>query len=218
MGLLGEQLTAIQLLLRAIDAECRSSPLGNLLEGHLKTICANSLLSHGYSILEGAGFGGQGRLVSIRDGRLVQSLEPLPPMQARSDSDKKRLSPDLRVWRPCRLTVELQVRTQFGSQGALFSDNVVDDLDRIRRRVADVFILAADAPIYDSLRGIKAETRGRKPKHPELLERLLPPSSRLPTALAMGNSVSCDDLEWVGSSFQTTFGVERVVVAGWGRG
>ncbi len=211
-----EQLHAVRIILRAIHEECRTVPLGNLLEGHVKVVAVNALLLQDHAILEGAGRRGVGRLVRIENGRLIQSLDRLPDMAPRKGSEKARLSPDIRVRAPCKLVVEIQIRTQFGSQATLFSDNLADDLDRVRRGVADVLLFVADRPIYESLRGLKADSRGRKAKHTEVFLATLPQPDSLPGHVGdMGAPREQSEFGYIGSCAESTFGVQHVVLALW---
>src|SRR6266550_281989 len=197
------QRRALKIILSALETECRDSPLGNLLEGHLKVVAIHKLLGAGYSVMEGSNVPDRGRVISLERGRLRQTLEPRPHIPAASGSGKLKNSPDLRVWQPCRLVVELQVRSEFGSQSALFSDNLADDLDRIMRGSADAFILAADRGIYESLRGLKADPRGRPAKHTERFEAVLPPTDQLPDSLNTLRPIQSGELLVAAAMFQS---------------
>jgi hypothetical protein len=210
-----QQLQALDVIIAACASECTNTPLGNLLEGHLKVAAVNALLQSDYSVMEGANARGSGRVIALRDGKLTAVIEPRPQMPAREGSVKLKNSPDIRVWTPCRLIVELQVRTSFGSQCALFSANLADDLDRIRRRAADAFVLAADVPLYNALCGIKENNRGRKPKHAALIRNALPPLSGLLTDhKAMPPQVR-GDYVCAGLRISSLYGIDRCVVAVW---
>lgn len=216
MVISAEQLSALRVILRATEDECRHSPVGNLLEGHLKVVAVGALLSSGYAVMEGANQQGQGRVISLSDGVINTSIKERQHMPSAPGSEKAKNSPDIRIWAPCRLVVELQIRSKLGSQCALFSDNLVDDLDRVDRRTADAFVLAADLELYDALRGLKSDQRGRKAKHTELLASALPPASGLPESIASspirthGGRLFC-----VGSRIRTSFGIDRVVLGVW---
>jgi len=216
MPLSEAQLGALRHILQSVCDECRESPVGNLLENHLKVVALGRLLTSGFSVMEGSNVAGQGRVVSMTGNVVNSHLQERDHMPPALGSTKVKNSPDIRIWEPCRLVVELQVRSTLGSQSALFSDNLVDDLDRVIRGTADAFVLAADFALYESLRGLKADPRGRKAKHTEVLEAALPSraalsgtvqSDPIPTA---GGRFSC-----LGSRFMTRFGIERVVIAVW---
>lgn len=214
MGLDQAQLSALGVVLSACAEECLRSPLGNLLEGHLKVVAADALLRAGYSIMESANAKGQGRVLSLKDGRVGSEVESRPTIPAHSDSTRTRMSPDLRIWRPCRLVLELQVRSTFGSQSALFSENLFDDVRRVSMSAVDAFVLAADRELYDALRGIKQDARGRKSKHGDLFVHLLPPSAslaRCADSLAWPWSKH-DPFEVSGALLGTSFGLERCIV------
>lgn len=217
MPLDDSQRSALTTVLHACASQCERV-LGNLLEGSLKVAAAEALLLRGYAILESANLKGLGRVVSLRDGRLHCTTDSRPAVAAFPDSGKLKMSPDLRVWEPCRLVVELQTRSCFGSQSAVFSDNMYDDLRRVGNSLADAFVFVTDRPIYDALRGIKTDTRGRKAKHAEIMHLLLPPSE--------GLEIWNQDYTWssvvVGPALTTTgvlvatqFGIERCVVGFW---
>ena len=209
------QLTAVRIATRAALDECRQSPVGNLLEAHMKVVVVSALLRAGYSIMEGS-TRNTGKVIGLRNGRITITNEDRPTMAPAVGSEKKTLSPDLRVWGPIRMVIELQIRTVLGSQDALFSDNLVDDLDRVLRGVADAFILAADRPLYDALRGIKTDNRGRKPKHTETCSRALPDSETLGEDIpAVPGCSACGRFSSLAVLARTEFGLERVIVSLW---
>ena len=219
MALDETQRAALNVILQACADECANSPLGNLLESHLKVVAAEALLRRGYSILESANMKGQGRVVAFQAGTLTSTLHPRPAIVAFPDSGKQRMSPDLRVWAPCRVVVELQVRSCFGSQSAISSDNLFDDLRRVGNNAVDAFVLAADRPLYDAARGVKEERRGRKAKHADLIPLLLPPSESLleaETCRAWPSLKTVDDhFQVTGVRLNTAFGIQRCVVGIW---
>lgn len=220
MALDEHQLVALRLVLQACADECTHSPLGNLLEGNLKVAAADALLLAGYSILESANIKDQGRVLSLQNGQLKAELASRPVLKAFEDSGKITMSPDLRVWAPCRLVLELQVRSCFGSQSALFSENLFDDIRRVGTSVVDAFVLAADRPIYDALRGVKQGARGRKAKYAHILPLLLPPSESLATAVDSipWSARKIEHFEVAGVLLWTSFNVERCVVGWWRAG
>jgi hypothetical protein len=208
-----EQLKAVRVATQAALNECTRSPVGNLLEGHLKVVLVECLLRAGYSVLEGS-TRNIGKAVQLVDGRVGWSADQRPRMEPAPGSKKLNLSPDVRIWSPVRVSIELQVRSVLGAQDALFSANLADDLDRVERGVADVFILAADRSIYDAMRGIKTSPRGRKPKHPELLTNVFPDTAKLGGELNIEPCVSaCARFQWFGAITRTAFGLDRIVVA-----
>ena len=221
MSLNEAQLAAMRIALGACASECKNSILGNLLEAHLKVVAANALLQAGYSILESANRKGQGRLLSLQGGRLTAQFEPRLNLSVFEDSKQQKLSPDLRVWTPCQLVLEFQVRSCFGSQSALFSDNLFDDLRRVGNSVVDGFILAADRPLYDALRGKKIDARGRKARYAVVLQNILPSSDSLAQTSDPGTwsmQLSAEHFAAIGALLQTPFGVERCIVGMWRAG
>lgn len=205
---------ALQVITGASARECLRSALGNLLEGHLKVVAAEALLDQGYSIMEGANARKLGRVVSLSEGRLRVVFDERPIMLAAPGSSKRINSPDIRVWFPCRLVVEIQVRSQYGSQSALFSENFLDDVKRVRRGAADAFVLAADRVLYEGLRGVKRDSRGRKAKHQDSIVAILPAVEDL--------GASPDPRTWPiremdglvvsGALLKAPYGVERCIV------
>lgn len=219
MALDEPQLSAVNAILQVCATECCRSALGNLLEGHLKVVALEALLRGGYSVLESANLKGHGRVLSLQGGRLNAAVDARPSIAALADSGNAKMSPDIRVWAPCRLVVELQVRSCFGSQSALFSENLFDDLSRVGNSRVDAFVLAADRPIYDQLCGIKANPRGRKPKYAEIIKGWLPTADSLspwnaqhawaPVARIGGFA------NVAGALVSTPFGIERCVIGVW---
>ena len=210
-----DQLKAVRIGMQAALDECSRSPVGNLLEGHLKVVLVDSLLRAGYSVLEGS-TRNIGKAVRMQDGKLKVTEAERPKMDPATGSEKRTLSPDLRIWSPVQVVVELQIRTVLGSQDALFSDNLVDDFDRVHRGVADAFILAADRPIYDALRGIKKDPRGRKPKHPEQLASSLPDVEKLEEQFpAAAIPSACGRFQCLAAIARTSFGLDRIVAGFW---
>ena len=215
MALEPSQRAALAVVLNACANECVVSPLGNLLEGHLKVVAGDALLKAGYSIMESANAKGKGRVLSLKAGHVHTHLETRVAIPAHPDSTNTKMSPDLRVCDPCRLVLELQVRSVFGSQSALFSDNLFDDMRRVGTAAVDAFVLAADRALYDALRGIKQDSRGRKSKHGDTLRHLLPPSESLGSSLNSADGPSSkhlDIFEVSGTLVSTSFGVERCIV------
>jgi hypothetical protein len=106
------------------------------LEAHLKVVIVEALLRSGHEVLEGSSRN-TGKRVFLAEGGVRTVNEPLPHMVAATGSIKTKNSPDIRVWAPARLVLELQVRSILGTQDSLFSDNLVDDLDRVQRGAAD---------------------------------------------------------------------------------
>lgn len=207
------QLTAFRAVLQAIFAECARSPVATMMENHLKVVVLETLLPMGYGFLEGSSRKGVGKVLRLRDGLVKIEVCDRPTMNADPDSECARNSPDIRIWDPCRLIIELQARCCYGTQDTLFSKNLADDFSRVRRKDADAFILACDRPIYDALRGIKKDNRGRKALYSEVFERLLPDSELLSNRFADALTRSYDGCYMVlGARTPPVFGMQRVVI------
>lgn len=209
-----DQLDAIDVI-AATALECSvGRPLGNLSEGFLKVSCIEALLFKGYSLLESSNRANLGRLIWLHDGEIRGGLVPRDTIAADPTSMKLWNSADLRVYSPCTLVVELQCRSQFGSQAAVFSANIADDLRRVDRGTAHLFVLAADRVVYDALRGIKQDRRGRKAAYS--FEDDFPE----PTPLESGRHVSQSASVRAGRQVfaiaaESQFGTDRVVLCAW---
>jgi len=211
----GEQLACVGVIQSAVLEDLRSHPCANWSEGRVKSVAVYALLKAGYAILEGSNWSGKGRRISWLGGKLKGDLVPLPDMACLPGEVKNRNSPDLRVVAPLTMTFEIQVRSTFTSQSQLMSDNVVNDVRRIAHGTADVLLGAFDRTIYDALRGIKADPRGRPPRNPELFSAVLPPSSDLSdvevTRTAAANSLGA--FQCCAARVGADIGVERVFFA-----
>lgn len=199
-----DQIDALDLVFSAVVDECRSSVVGNLLENHLKVVVVDRLLRTGHSIMEGTTRAGQGKVLRLDQGRV--SVQYVP-------RESRATSPDIRIVAPVSLVLELQARSLYGTQDALFSANIVDDLERVRDGRADAFILAADRGIYDPIRGVKANNRGRRALAPDILAAALPPSQ----ACERGESTKCRVANgeftcWI-ARVASPYGTERIIVA-----
>lgn len=161
----------------AVFRVCTEHPLATMGEGHVKGAVLRALLESGFAVLEGSTKGA--KVLQLQSGTLVSTVATVPEMEPLQGSSKSRLSPDVRVWSPARMSIEIQCRCAWGTQDALSSGNILDDLDRICAGRADVFLFAADRTIYDALRGLKRSTRGRKASAPLTFSRLFPPSEEL---------------------------------------
>ena len=199
-----DQRAALAVAFSAVVDECQTSVVGNLLENHLKVVVVDRLLRAGYSVMEGTSRAGQGKIIRLDGDRVSVQFVSRASMPT---------SPDLRIVAPAQLVLELQARSLFGTQDTLFSANIVDDLARVRDSRADAFIFAADREIYDPIRGLKSNNRGRKALAPEVLAGALPPS----VSCESGESVQCHgpsgEFECSLSRIVSPFGTERVVLA-----
>ena len=133
--------------LRGLVADFDGNPLSLLAEGHTKTIIANALLCEGYSITEGKpGEKGYGYRLSLAGEKLNAVVEKIPP--------RANKTPDLRVLvdqysRP--LLIEIKTRFSYGAQGSGYADPILDDINVVRRGLADLFLLASSSIVYTAL-------------------------------------------------------------------
>lgn len=206
------QIRAANLIILTTALECAQNPFANLSEHHIKAVCLGALLRNGFSVMEGSNKPGMGRVVALREEQLVQEIRPRPHMPPAPGSSKKKNSPDIRVWEPSRLVVEMQVRSDFGSQSASSTENVADDLGRIDRNSADLFVLAADLPQYLALRGVKSDSRGRKPLH--IFDKDLPLPVQM-SSTPIEHAVDANGRRAVCLLTKSSFGVSRAVCAVW---
>ena len=208
-----QQFLAFRAVLQSIYDECARSPVATMMENHLKVVVLETLLPMGYGFLEGSARTGVGKLLRLHDGVVNVELCSRPTMNAGPESECAKNSPDIRIWDPCHLIIELQTRSCYGTQDTLFSRNIADDLSRVRRGDAGAFILACDRPIYDALRGIKNDNRGRKALHTDVFERLLPDSDSLTDCFPDLPVCSYDGCYMVlAAKTPPTFGMQRVVI------
>jgi hypothetical protein len=174
-----EQLAATRVLLNALKKECAANPIATLNESHLKVVGALGLLRAGYSILE-ASTKNCCKALKLTEERLTIESRPKLVMAAGVGAAESRNSADLRVIEPIRVVIELQARSAAGSQDALFSKNIVDDLNRVREGRADVFIFVCDWSIYQPLRGLRTDKRGRRATDARLMASVFPVREQVP--------------------------------------
>jgi len=202
-----EQLVALRVVLESIRLECLKSPLGNLLEAYLKVVALHALLAHGYTVMEGTSRSGRGKWVGLKEGRLAFEYVRRPSRAG---------SPDIRIVSPVQVVIELQARSEFGTQDTLFSNNVLDDLQRVQEGRADAFVLAMDSSIYDALRGIRKDPRGRKAAAPEVLAGSLPRPETMRTEF--GQRAECTDnqrFNYLAAGVISAYGTNRIVAGLW---
>jgi hypothetical protein len=213
--LIDSALRAAQVIFDTTLAVCREEPLATVGEGQVKAAIARGLLEDGFSVLEGSAAGA--KVLTLKDGTIRVQAAVLPEMAPAPGSSKRRLSPDVRVWAPVQLAIEVQCRSIWGSQDTLFSANILDDLTRICTGRAHLLVLAFDRPIYDSLRGLKADTRGRKALATDVFATLLPDSKSLgPTKAASNPSAGPYSVGLWAAVTSSPWGVDRVVVVALG--
>jgi len=208
-------LRATHVIFDSTLAVCREAPLATVGEGQVRAAVVRGLLEGGFSVLEGSAAGA--KVLTLTGGGVVVQSGSVPEMKPVPGSAKRRLSPDVRVWGPVQLAVEIQCRSVWGSQDALSSANILDDLRRICTGRAHLLVLAFDRPIYDQLRGLKSDRRGRKALATDLFATLLPASSSLGPAKAPSTASAGPYTMGVWAAVTPSpWGVDRVVVVALG--
>ncbi|MFN8669643.1 MAG: hypothetical protein U0164_20815 [Gemmatimonadaceae bacterium] len=166
------------IVFEAIADCCASRLLGNLSEHTLKGVALEALLREGCAVMEGTTRAGMGKVLRLVRNRIELEYVERAPQKSVVDPERGA-SPDIRVWEPCEFVLELQARSEFGSQDGASTTPVLDDLARVCGEGADAFVLAADRSIYDSMRGIKSSTAGRPLAAPGVLAAIFPESAVL---------------------------------------
>jgi hypothetical protein len=203
---------ALMTTFEAVSHCCRERFLGNMNESTLKSAAVEALLMGGFAVMEGTSRAGMGKVLRLKGQSITLEFVPRPPVRSVTDCTRAS-SPDIRIWETAQMVIELQARSRFSSQDATSTPAVLDDLTRVSRGGADVFILAADRSIYDAMCGIRSDLRGRRLKQPGVLKSLFPSSS------ALANGYSMREGSFDGSTLATfarkvvsPSGEERVIV------
>lgn len=192
---------------------CRTRLLGNTTEHTIKEACVEALLRQGFGVMEGTTTAGKGKILRFRDGKMETEL--VDHSAAKSVVDPtKRSSPDIRVCEPIKMVFELQARSILGSQDGTSTPAILDDLRRVARDGAEVFILAADRKIYDAIRQIQPDKGGRKLKEPGVLKGLFPASDLLATNGYDETDGTYDEalLSMFARHVESPSGIERIVL------
>lgn len=205
---------AVMSVLEAIRLECESNILATLNEMHLKVVALNALLEAGFVVLEGSSRN-RVKALHLVDGRLDVTHQVRAPLMAHP-GEATSFSADIRVGDPASLVVELKARSIHGSQDAIGSETILKDLERVGRRTVDLFVLAADRELYDRLRGLGRDSRGRKARAPDLFVSVMPASESLgPRFASEPVSMLGGHFEVLGSCIMSAAGTERVVIGCW---
>lgn len=156
-----------EFIFNAIQAQIQTSPAITMSENAIKVLIVDEMLKVGYILIEGGCAGC--KKVWMADGHLDSVILNEPA--------GKKTSPDIRVIHPVKCVIELQSRSDIGSQDSLFSNNIVDDIQRVLRGDADLFVLVSDNGVFQKLMGHR-DTRGRKPLYGDLVTKILKISDR----------------------------------------
>ncbi|HEU4628968.1 MAG TPA: hypothetical protein VFS08_04460 [Gemmatimonadaceae bacterium] len=234
------QLTLLRTVLHAAQAACEHGAAATLDSAHLRALLFERLLEGGCTLLEPMGEPGQGRLLRLDDAVVRTERVALPvPGGGRRRAPRP---PDLRIWAPERLELDVHARGTFARPGREAGAVLLQRLARLGRRESDALLLACDRRSYDRLRwfpgraavatddaqGGLARRRRESVRsdgdEPSALRALcaavLPPSASLgaePTehAVEVGRGTVYEARAVV---TPMVFGVQRVVAALWLRG
>lgn len=153
----------VDLIYTAIREPMERSPYFCTTEGSVKMFICDYLLSKGYTILEGGQSGAKG--IYLSNGKIVTYPTSVKKPDVQS-------SVDIRVHNPIQCIIELQCRSHIGTTNSLFSKNIVDDVWRVEKGKADLFVLVCDDHTFSKMQGLR-DTRGRKPLYADFLPNLL---------------------------------------------
>mgnify|MGYP003453383424 CR=1 FL=1 len=103
---------------------------------------------------------------------------------------------------------------------SIAAKNILDDYERLLSGRADVFVIACDGPIYDSLRGNRRDPRGRKAAlEAGVASELLPGVANVPIGEVSDVQEIVSErfgrLRVIGCRAATGVAVERVLLATW---
>ena len=158
----------IESIFQALHPALQNDLALTMSEGAIKVRIVEYLLRSGHTIVESVA-GGK-RSISFADGRIW--TVPVQPTGMAVPPVGERTSPDIRITYPVPYILELQVRSDIGSQSSIFSDHIVKDIARVAmHKTADLFILIADGGVYERMIDNSARN-GRKRKQPGMLSAL----------------------------------------------
>lgn len=218
--MLPPQLSLLELLLDVVHAECLRSPAATSDGVHLRAVLFDRLLADGHGILEPSSEARVGRLLRLEDDVVRVERVPAPP-RARSGGRPVRL-PDLRIWTPDRLDLELHARGTFRAPATSTTRALHDRLARLAAGASDALLLACDRRSYDALRrgpgAPSGDGDGRGDTRSDLAAlaaALLPPSTALAQQFGEAQVELGRSQRWTvrGAVTPMVFGVQRVVLA-----
>lgn len=209
------QRALLQTTLDLALATCLRSPVATADGAHLRAVLLGELLGAGCALLEPAAESRRAKLLRLADDVVRVERVPLPPGPP---GRRRPRPPDLRLWHPERLDVEVHARGAFALPPAGAGRLLHERLARLAARATDVVLLACDRRSYDVLRRPPAgrgEGEGGHTPLSALCAAVLPPSC---TLAADFEEAECDvgrGQRWlsIGAVTPMVFGVQRVVVA-----
>ena len=211
--------------LDAALAACLRSPVATLDGAHLRAVLLAELLQGGCAVLEPTAEPRRGKLLRLVDDVVRVERLPLPTRPGVAGSRRAPRPPDLRVWAPERLDLEVHARGTLAAPPAGGGRALLERLGRLASRTTDALLLACDRRSYDALRRAAGVVRpgpptdsvaaGREPSAlGALCAAVLPPSCALTDELAEHEADVGRGQRYVavGAVTPMVFGVQRVVV------
>lgn len=210
----------LEQLLDVAHAQCLRSPAATSDAVHLRAVLLDRLLADGHGVLEPSSEARVGRLLRLVDDVVRIERVPMPP-RARSNGRPVR-PPDLRVWTPERLDLEVYARGTFRAPATSGTRALHDRLARLAAGTSDALLMACDRRSYDALRrgpGAPSDDgEGRGDPRSDLAAlaaALLPPSATLAQSFDGAEVELGRNQRWTvrGAVTPMVFGVQRVVLA-----
>lgn len=217
------QRALLQSTLDAALEACLRSPVATLDGAHLRAVLLGALLERGCAVLEPAAAPRRGKLLRLVEEVVRVERVPLPPRPGAATGRRAPRPPDLRVWQPERLDLEVHARGTFAVPAPGAGRALLERLGRLASRATDAVVLACDRRSYDALRRPVAG-RATAPAH----EDAAPPPSPLaalcgavlPPSCSLGSGFEEHEADVgrgrvyvaVGAVTPMVFGVQRVVV------
>ena len=196
-------------------ATCLRSPVATADGAHLRAVLLGELLGAGCAVLEPAAEPRRAKLLRLVDDVVRVERVPLP---SAPPGGRRPRPPDLRLWHPERLDVEVHARGAFALPPAGSGRRLHERLARLAARATDVVLLACDRRSYDVLRrppGAQGADAGGHTPLSALCAAVLPPSCALTADFQETESDVGRGQRWlaIGAVTPMVFGVQRVVVA-----
>lgn len=228
------QLALLHDVLHAAQAACERGAAATLDSAHLRALLFERLLEDGCTLLEPTAEPGQGRLLRLDEAVVRTERVALPA--AGEGRGRAARPPDLRVWAPERLGIDVHARGTFARPGRDAGAALLHRVARLARRESDVLLLACDRRSYDRLRWLRgadapaegASARRGRGKAPgadgddgaalrALCAAVLPPSAALGAELSEHEVDVGRGMVYVAQAAVTpmVFGVQRVVAGLW---
>ena len=200
----------IDTVVAGIAFDMKACATATFKEGRAVSVAGAALLSSGYSLVESYPSTSSGTRIWLESG-VLKSADCELPMRASAHGEKQD-KPDLRVHDPA-VHFEFKVLPRFGAKSLVAVRPLNDDIEKLLRGAADVFVLCADDKMYDQARGAKRDPRGRPRLNSALLDGILPPVETNPFDVSI--RLICTDKRFccVSHRVSTSFGLERIAAA-----